>query len=83
MRSLHGRARGAARRGDGAPSSDLRPYIAANALIGVHRALIAYVRERISVETPERGRFAREVRARGEAARALLAEGLDGYATKA
>src|SRR5690242_20939272 len=31
---------------NGARAGDLRPYVVANALIGVHRALIAYVRER-------------------------------------
>jgi AcrR family transcriptional regulator len=65
-----------------APAGDLRPSIVANALIGVHRALIAYVRERIGAPGLNRRRLAREVRARGEAALALLADGLGDYAVK-
>src|SRR5262245_19755209 len=33
----------------GAASGDLRPHVVANALIGVHRALISYVRERLKI----------------------------------
>jgi AcrR family transcriptional regulator len=66
----------------GAGSGDLSPYIAANALIGVHRVLIAYVRARLDATTPNRHRLARDVRSRGETALALLAGGLDDYAVK-
>jgi AcrR family transcriptional regulator len=66
----------------GAGAGDLRPYVAANALIGVHRALIGYVRERLAAATPNRGRLARDVRDRGEAALALLADQLGHYAAK-
>jgi AcrR family transcriptional regulator len=66
----------------GAASDDLRPYIAANALIGVHRALIAYVRARLDASAPNRRRLARDVRSRGETALALLADGLGDYAVK-
>jgi AcrR family transcriptional regulator len=62
--------------------TDLRPQIAANALIGVHRALIAYVRQRVVAGTVDRRRLARDVRRRGEAALTLLAEGLGDYAPK-
>ena len=62
--------------------ADLRPYAAANALIGVHGALISYVRQRVASGMPDRRRLARDVRSRGEAALALLGDGLDGYARK-
>jgi hypothetical protein len=58
----------------------LRPYVVANALIGVHRALIVYVRERLERDTLDRRRLSREVRQRGTAALALLAEGIGDYA---
>jgi AcrR family transcriptional regulator len=68
--------------GTGARAGDLRPYVVANALIGVHRALIAYVRERLEAGATDRRRLARQVRQRGEKALALLADGLDDYAPK-
>jgi len=63
-------------------AGDPRPYVIANALIGVHRALIAYVRERLEVGVSDRRRLARQVRERGEKALALLSEGLDDYGAK-
>jgi AcrR family transcriptional regulator len=66
----------------GAGAGDLRPYVAANALMGVHRALIHYVRERLDAGNPDRRRLARDVRDRGEAALALLAHQLGHYAAK-
>jgi AcrR family transcriptional regulator len=63
----------------GARAGDLRPYVVANALIGVHRALIAYVRERLESGI-DRRRLAREVRRRCEEALALLSDGLGYYA---
>ena len=66
----------------GASAGDPRPYVVANALIGVHRSLIAYVRQRLEAGTPNRQRLARDTRARGEKALALLAEGLGDYAAK-
>ncbi len=66
----------------GARAGDLRPYVAANALIGVHRSLIAHVRQRLEAGTPNHARLARETRERGEKALALLAEGLGNYAPK-
>jgi AcrR family transcriptional regulator len=65
-----------------ATTTDLRPFAAANALIGVHGALISYVRQRVVSGTPDRRRLARDVRSRGEAALTLLAAGLAGYARK-
>ena len=58
----------------------LRPYVAANALIGVHRALISYVRERLEAGATDRRRLARQVRRCGEKALALLTDGLGDYA---
>jgi len=66
----------------GARAGDLRPYVVANALIGVHRALISHVRERLDAGATERRRLAREVRQRGQSALALLSEGLGEYAAK-
>jgi AcrR family transcriptional regulator len=66
----------------GARAGDLRPYVVANALIGVHRALITYVRERLESGASDRRRLARQVRQRGESALALLADGLGDYAAK-
>jgi AcrR family transcriptional regulator len=66
----------------GARAGDLRPYVVANALIGVHRALISYVRERLESGASDRRRLARQVRQRGENALALLSNGLDDYAPK-
>jgi len=66
----------------GAGADDLRPYVAANAMIGVHRALITYVRELLAAGRPTRGRLARDVRDRGEKALALLDDGLSDYARK-
>jgi AcrR family transcriptional regulator len=65
-----------------ARADDPSPYIVANALIGVHRSLIAYIRRRLEAGTPNRTRLARETRERGEQALALLAEGLGDYAAK-
>jgi AcrR family transcriptional regulator len=64
----------------GARAGDLRPCVVANALIGVHRALIAYVRERLEAGATDRRRLARDVRRRGEDALALLSDGLRYYA---
>jgi AcrR family transcriptional regulator len=65
-----------------ASRADVRPYVAANALMGVHRALIRYVREGMLEGAPDRRRLAREVRRRGEGALALLGGGLGEYARK-
>jgi AcrR family transcriptional regulator len=63
------------------PAGDLRPQIAANALIGVQRALIDYTRRRV-LTTEEPARLAAEVRRVGQRAFALLEHGLGDYATK-
>jgi AcrR family transcriptional regulator len=59
--------------------SDVEAWVAANAMIGAHRALVDHARRRI-VEGAEPKTVAREVRARGKAALALLERGLGGYA---
>jgi AcrR family transcriptional regulator len=64
-----------------APASDLRPQIAANALIGVQRALIDYTRRRVLVDQ-QLARLATDVRRLGQHAFALLEHGLGDYATK-
>jgi AcrR family transcriptional regulator len=66
----------------GARPGDLRPYVLANALIGIHRALIAYVREQLEAGPVDRRRLARQVRRRGDEALALLADGLRDYGAK-
>jgi AcrR family transcriptional regulator len=59
----------------------VQPFVAANAMIGVHRSLIDYVRRRIIAG--ELGpRLARDVRAQAEQAFALLEEGLGDYARR-
>jgi AcrR family transcriptional regulator len=65
-----------------ASEGDLRPYVTANALIGVHRALIDYVRERLKREPLDRERVARDLRRRGQAALGLLRSGIGDYAPK-
>jgi AcrR family transcriptional regulator len=65
----------------GAPPDDLRPQVAANALIGVHRALLDYVRRRVQTGGDLAG-LAAEVRKLTTDAFELLEQGLGGYAAK-
>jgi AcrR family transcriptional regulator len=65
-----------------APEGDLRPYVTANALIGVHRALIDYVREQVKSEPLDRERLSRDMRKRGQTALKLLRDGIGDYAPK-
>jgi AcrR family transcriptional regulator len=65
-----------------APEDDLRPYVIANALIGVHRALIDYVREQLKSDPLDRERLSRGLRRRGQAALELLRRGIGDYAPK-
>jgi AcrR family transcriptional regulator len=65
-----------------APAGDVRPYVIANALIGVHRALIDYAREQLKNEPLDRERVARDLRRRGQAALQLLRGGIAEYAPK-
>jgi len=57
---------------------DVGPWVVANALIGVHRALIDYVRSE-TLAGKASATVARGVRARAAAALALLAEGLGDF----
>jgi AcrR family transcriptional regulator len=62
----------------GAEPADTRPWVAANAMMGVHRALVELARRRI-VEGARGPRVGREVRAEAERAFGLLERGLGGY----
>jgi AcrR family transcriptional regulator len=63
-------------------AGDVRPLVAANAMIGLHRSLIDYVRQRILAG--EIGpRLARDVRRQAEQGFALLEDGLGDYARRA
>jgi AcrR family transcriptional regulator len=64
-----------------APAHDLRPQTAANALVGVHRALIDYTRQRVLADQ-ELARLAADVRRHARRAFALLDHGLGDYAPK-
>src|SRR5919204_300226 len=63
----------------GAKAGDARPWVAANAMMGVHRAVVAFARRRV-LEGARHPALAREVRQRTEQALALLAQGLSDYA---
>jgi len=63
----------------GAPADDVRPQVAANALMGVQRALIDYVRRRVLADD-EPARLAADVRRLAKRAFALLEHGLGDYA---
>jgi AcrR family transcriptional regulator len=65
----------------GADAADLRSWVAANAMMGVHRALVHHARRRV-IEGARHPRLAAEVRARAEEALGLLDAGLTGYAIK-
>jgi AcrR family transcriptional regulator len=63
----------------GAGPADLRPQVVANALLGVHRALLDYVRRRVLADDVPVS-LAAEVRARSAESFALLGHGLGDYA---
>jgi AcrR family transcriptional regulator len=65
----------------GAGAADIEPWVAANAMMGMHRRLIDYTRERI-VAGARHPSLAREVAAQADDALALLRRGLGGYAIK-
>jgi AcrR family transcriptional regulator len=62
----------------GAAADDVEPRVVANALMGVHRALVDYTRKRI-VAGGRNPRLAREVRTQGKRALAALERGLGRY----
>jgi AcrR family transcriptional regulator len=65
----------------GAPADDLRPQVAANALMGVHRALIDYVRRRVAADD-QPAQLAADIRKLTTEAFALLEGGLGDYAPR-
>ncbi len=65
----------------GSAVADVEPRAAAAALLGVHRVLIDYVRQRTLAGAPA-PEIAREVRAKAKRAFALLEGGLGDYAVK-
>ncbi|WP_427924724.1 TetR family transcriptional regulator [Streptomyces sp. cg40] len=66
---------------ESAETDEVTAYVAANALMGVHRALIDLVRRRVLAdEAPDR--LADDVRAQGTRAFALLGKGLADYGVR-
>jgi AcrR family transcriptional regulator len=65
----------------GAAAGDVRPAAVANALIGVHRSLIDYVRER-TIAGARASQISRGVRAQAKNAFAQLEEGLADFAVR-
>ena len=65
----------------GADEDDVAPRVAANALMGVHRALVDFTRRRI-VAGARHPNLAREVRAQADDALALLERGLGNYSAR-
>jgi AcrR family transcriptional regulator len=65
----------------GAKAGDVGPRVVANAIIGLHRALIDYVREEAAAGTPA-ARIRHGVRAEAERAIALLERGLGDYGVR-
>jgi len=65
----------------GADRRDVRPWVVANALVGVHGSLIDYVRRRLLDGSPDVRRLARDVRRESLQAIELLREGLGDYAS--
>ncbi|XUL85908.1 TetR/AcrR family transcriptional regulator [Streptomyces galilaeus] len=74
-------ARLAAEPGDTAETDEVTAYVAANALMGVHRALIDLVRRRVLADEAL-DRLAADVRAQGTRAFTLLGEGLAHYGVR-
>jgi AcrR family transcriptional regulator len=68
-------------REQGAREGDTEPWVVANALMGVHRALVDYARRRV-VTGARHPSLARDVRAQADRALARLEQGLGRYAVK-
>jgi AcrR family transcriptional regulator len=62
-----------------AAAGDLRPSVAAAALVGLHRALIEHVRRHLLAGDDDPGHLARSSRSAGKKALALLEHGLADY----
>ena len=58
-----------------ADAADVRPWVAANAMMGVHRALVHHARRRV-IEGTRQPKLATEIRTRAEEALALVDAGL-------
>jgi AcrR family transcriptional regulator len=65
-----------------ASEGDLRPYVTAHALIGIHRALIDYIRAQLKADPLDLERLSRDYRRRAQAALELLRRGIGDYAPK-
>jgi AcrR family transcriptional regulator len=63
----------------GAGPDDLRPWVTAHALMGIHQALIDFVRRRLTAGPADHRRLAQETMTLGRQAMDLLAAGLAGY----
>jgi hypothetical protein len=70
-----------AREQTGAGADEVEPWVAANAMIGVHRALLGYARSQILAGT-RNPLLGRRVRAQTKRALARLEAGLGGYASR-
>ncbi len=66
----------------GAEEGDLRPRVAAHALMGIHQALIGFVRRRLTAGPADHTRLASEVTAQGRQALDLIAAGLGSYGAR-
>jgi hypothetical protein len=64
-----------------ADAGDVTPWVVANALMGVHHAVLDAVRRRALAGQPNPG-LARDVRAQAQRALALLEQGLGGFGAK-
>ncbi len=65
----------------GATADDVEPWVAANAIMGVHRRLVDFARRRV-VAGARHSTLARDVMAQADAALGLLERGLGDYAVK-
>jgi AcrR family transcriptional regulator len=66
----------------GTGPGDVQAWVVANALVGLHGALIEYVRRGLLEDVPDVRRIARDVRRQGNQALALLRRGFADYAIK-
>ena len=65
----------------GADPGDVEPWVAAHALLGVHRSLIEYMRRRVAGGATA-AEIGPELQAQAERALRLLEGGLEGYAAR-
>jgi len=65
----------------GAGAGDIEPWVAANAMMGVHRALVRFTRERV-LEGATTNEIQSELIERGDRALAALEHGLGAYAVR-